>query len=52
MEAFRKAMGILKRSKWNTGSQKNMPETKSVLNDIDNRSDMKEIISKGERYSM
>lgn len=48
MEAIRKAMGILKRSKWNTDSKKKkMPETKSVLNDIDNRSDMKEIISKG-----
>lgn len=52
MEAFRRAMGILKRSQWNNDIQKKMPETKSVLNDIDNRSDMKEIISKGEWYSM
>lgn len=52
MEAFRRAMGILKRSQWNNDIQKKMPETKSVLNDIVNRSDMKEIISKGEWYSM
>lgn len=47
MKAFRKAMRILKRSKWNTDSQKKIPGTKSVLNDIDNKSDMKEIRSKG-----
>lgn len=40
---IRRNMETLKRSKWNTDRKKIISETKSVLNNIDYRSDIKEV---------